>query len=356
MAEIANHFDGVELSETQRAIVDVFGGLEDNLSISVLTQDGKTHRIVMRQGNELNAGTKHALYRHFNIGVGVITSNDIISIPDIVANGVRTEKRRGNTRLAEYKLSDVNGNEFTVLTEIKKGKEIFNDFYSNKKASLSGTFNTQSAHTANNNTFSADKDTENISDVQEGNNSTRPGNGNVTADKATLADMRGAVEDVATPLNVPIEVLESTEELTGHMARAKGFYDKAAEKDRKQIEFVQPIINSIVNGTHGFLGSGETGRRRDGGEYYNLSENSKLDGERKAIDGVLLHNSATEEGVEATKRARRERRERRLADMRQAIEDVAAPLNVPVEVLESADELTGRMARILARSVLTAYK
>jgi hypothetical protein len=40
--------------------------------------------------------------------------------------------------------------------------------------------------------------------------------------------------------------------------------------------------------------------------------------------------------------------------MRQAIEDVAAPLNMPVEVLESADELTGRMARILARSVLTA--
>lgn len=121
--------------------------------------------------------------------------------------------------------------------------------------------------------------------------------------------------------------------------------DNATENNRKQIEFVQPIINSIVNGTHGFLGFGETGRRRDGGEYDSLSENSKLDGERNAIDGVLLHNSASEEGVEATKRARRERRERRLADMRQAIEDVATPLNVPVEVLESTDELTGRMAR-----------
>ena len=52
-----------------------------------------------------------------------------------MANGARTEKQRGNTRLAEYKLTDANGNEFTVLTEIKKGGEEFANFYTNRKAS-----------------------------------------------------------------------------------------------------------------------------------------------------------------------------------------------------------------------------
>ena len=167
MAEVASHFDGKELSAEQRSVVDVFGGKADNLTISVKTKDGNERKVVMRQGNETGAGAKHSLYRHYGTGVGVITSNDIISIPDVVANGVRTEKQRGNTRLAEYKLTDANGNEFTVLTEIKKGKENFNDFYSNKKAPLSGTFNTQSAHTANNNALSADKGSDNSLNVQE---------------------------------------------------------------------------------------------------------------------------------------------------------------------------------------------
>lgn len=167
MAEVASHFDGKELSAEQRAVVDVFGGKADNLTISVKTQDGNVRKVVMRQGNEMGAGAKHSLYRHYGTGVGVITSDDIISIPDVVANGVRTEKQRGKTRLAEYKLTDANGNEFTVLTEIKKGKEIFNDFYSNKKAPLSGTFNTQSAHTANNNALSTDKGSDNSLNEQE---------------------------------------------------------------------------------------------------------------------------------------------------------------------------------------------
>lgn len=57
--------------------------------------------------------------------------------------------------------------------------------------------------------------------------STRLGNGNVTADKATFADMRGAINDVASALNTPIEVFESTEGLTGRRAKAKGWHEKS---------------------------------------------------------------------------------------------------------------------------------
>ena len=172
MAQVASELDGRKLTTEQQAVADVFGGKADNLTISVKTRDGNERKVVMRQGNEANAGAKHSLYRHFGTGVGVITSDDIISIPNVIANGVRTEKRRGITRLAEYKLNDVNGGEFTVLTEIKKGKEIFNDFYSNKKAPLSGTFNTQSAHTANNNALSANKGNTNSSNTQNKNSKT----------------------------------------------------------------------------------------------------------------------------------------------------------------------------------------
>ena len=78
--------------------------------------------------------------------------------------------------------------------------------------------------------------------------------------------------------------------------------DKATENNRKQIEFVQPIINSIVNGTFGFHKQGdETGERR-GTEQRSESRNNKFDGGRGTIDRLSLYNSAinedTGEGIE----------------------------------------------------------
>ena len=75
--------------------------------------------------------------------------------------------------------------------------------------------------------------------------------------------------------------------------------DKATENNRKQIEFVQPIINSIVNGTFGFHKQGdETGERR-GTEQRSESRNNKFDGGRGTIDRLSLYNSAINEDTGA---------------------------------------------------------
>lgn len=69
--------------------------------------------------------------------------------------------------------------------------------------------------------------------------------------------------------------------------------DNATDNNRKQIEFVQPIINSIINGTFGFHSPGnETGGGR-GTERGETSRSNRFSGERGAVDGILLHNSAS---------------------------------------------------------------
>ena len=162
MAQVASELDARELSPEQRAVADVFGGKADNLTISVKTKEGNERKVVMRQGNEAHAGTKHSLYRHYNTGSGAITTDDILLIPEILANGERTENKRGNTKLAVYRLTDGNGTRYTVVTEVKEKGEVFNDFYTNKKASNQTpqmpTGDTQSsARTNDSNAPSADK-------------------------------------------------------------------------------------------------------------------------------------------------------------------------------------------------------
>ena len=171
MAEVASHFDGKELTAEQRSVVDVFGGKADNLTISVKTQDGNERKVVMRQGNEMGAGAKHSLYRHYNTGSGAIVADDVLLIPDVLANGERTESKRGNTKLAVYRLTDGNGTRYTVVTEVKEKGEVFNDFYTNKKA-LNQTpqmpnGDTQSSARTNDLNASEDKGSDNSLNEQE---------------------------------------------------------------------------------------------------------------------------------------------------------------------------------------------
>ena len=133
-SQLASEFEGRELTPEQQAVVDVYTGKRDNVGIT-FTRDGQEYTVTMRQGNENKAGTKHSLYRHYGTGVGVITADDVMRIPDVLSNGEREEKKRGNVRLAQYRLTDENGKRYTVVTEIKKAGEVFNDFYTNKKAS-----------------------------------------------------------------------------------------------------------------------------------------------------------------------------------------------------------------------------
>ena len=151
MAEIGEHYEDRALTDEERPIVDVFCGRNDNLKVSI-ERDGKSLVLMMRQGSENGAGTKHCLYRHYGTGVGYLTADDILKIPYIMTNGFAKEKLRGKSRLVEYTYKDEHGCEYTLLTEKKKGFEIFNDFYTNRKASSLSTFNTsEDAHTGSDN-------------------------------------------------------------------------------------------------------------------------------------------------------------------------------------------------------------
>jgi hypothetical protein len=133
MREIKEKLKGVKLDESQRAVVDAFTGEKDNTRITVEREDG-TRTIIMRQGSEGGAGTKHSIYRHYGTGVGVINAEDLKLVPEVLAKGDRVEKQRGSATLNQYKMTDDKGTTYTVVTEVKDNREIFNDFYTNKKA------------------------------------------------------------------------------------------------------------------------------------------------------------------------------------------------------------------------------
>ena len=118
-----------DLDENARAVVDVFSGKADNLPIEVERADGK-RRIIIRQGNESKAGTKHSLFRHFGTRSNYIEIDEIAMIPEIIAKGERvvTGKR------VEYNYETAEGPCLRVTTEISKNnREVFSNFISNKK-------------------------------------------------------------------------------------------------------------------------------------------------------------------------------------------------------------------------------
>ena len=205
MAEVAAHFEGKQLTAEQQAVVDVFGGKADNLTISVKTKDGNERRVVMRQGNEMGAGAKHSLFRHFGMNNGAITADDILLIPEILANGERVEKKRGKKTVIEYKYTDNNGVEYTVITENNKGREEFANFYTNRKASSAArkTRSEEARDTADD--ASEDKGSDNSSNTQEGETRFR------TVEEGT----DGSIDDIQTqPLTLMERITNSLLEVS----------------------------------------------------------------------------------------------------------------------------------------------
>ena len=132
MSRIAQELEGRELTAEQQAVVDVYTGKKNNRPIVIQREDDEC-RVIMRLGNERGAGSKHSLFGHYETTEGIITADDILKIPDVIANGSRYPVKRGNVNLNRYRLTDENGVRYTVITEQKNNKEIFNDFYTNKK-------------------------------------------------------------------------------------------------------------------------------------------------------------------------------------------------------------------------------
>lgn len=174
MVKIGKELEGKELTQEQQAIVNVYSGKADNLYFNI-KRDDKSKEILIRQGNDFHAGTKHSVYGHFDTNKGAITANDILLIPTVIAKGERKISANGKI---EYKYNNPQNNvSYKVITEAEKGHEVFNDFYTNKKvrpsvtSSLSDETKTNLiAHNNNGQTFSDAKVQQN-SDItkEEGN-------------------------------------------------------------------------------------------------------------------------------------------------------------------------------------------
>ena len=152
-ADIAEKLKGRELSAEQKAVVDVFTGEKNNAALSVTDKGGQERRVIMRQGNEESAGTKHSIYRHYETSSDNYSAEEILLIPDIIKNGERNQEGKR----VSYTLKN-NGIEYTVTTEqSEKGLERFTNFFTNKKqtAVVNDTSNTDEQHVSRQSVSSA---------------------------------------------------------------------------------------------------------------------------------------------------------------------------------------------------------
>ena len=142
MAEIGAHYEGKDLTDAERAVVDVFSGKRDRRSVDITNDKGISIHLEMQQGNESHAGTKHSIFRHVGKDNGLISYDEIRLIPDIVKTGERTDK--GKNVVYQKKIDGVR---YTVYTDKKSNKEIFHDFYSNRKTAESESLSGESTNT-----------------------------------------------------------------------------------------------------------------------------------------------------------------------------------------------------------------
>lgn len=136
MKSIASLFEGRELNKDQQTVADVYSGKKDNLPLTVEREDGN-FKIIMRQGNDNHAGTKHSVFRHYGVKANSLNIDDLLLIPTVLKEGER--KVSDNGRVAYVYVDPTSQVKYTVVTEPKNNKEFFNDFYSNKKANPSET-------------------------------------------------------------------------------------------------------------------------------------------------------------------------------------------------------------------------
>lgn len=130
MQQIGAEMDGRELSPKEKAVADVFSGKADNTKLTV-SRDGKPVTIMMRQGSEVKAGTKHSVFRHYGTNTNSYTTDEILRIPEFVENGKRSEQ--GDRVSYEY-TDESTHTTYTVTTEMNnRGEEAFTNFYTNRK-------------------------------------------------------------------------------------------------------------------------------------------------------------------------------------------------------------------------------
>jgi hypothetical protein len=136
MREIKEALKDADLDNNQRAVVDAFTGDKDNTRLTVEREGGK-HTVIMRQGSEGGAGTKHSLYRHYGTTRSYITPEDILLIPNIIKGGERLTNADDPKRIVYTAM--INNVDYIVVTD-KTGKtESFVNFYSKRTPSDTST-------------------------------------------------------------------------------------------------------------------------------------------------------------------------------------------------------------------------
>ena len=161
MKDIASKLEGRELTKEQQAVADVYSGKSNNEEFS-FSNNGKKITLVMRQGNDNNAGTKHSVFRHYGVNKNNITVDEILSLPKMLESATR---KPSDNNTYEYTYTDKEGVTYTVVTKPVGKKEHFQNFYSNKKANPSdashvaegNTYTPEGARKTNENAFMAAK-------------------------------------------------------------------------------------------------------------------------------------------------------------------------------------------------------
>ena len=129
---ISRYFEDKELTEKQRAFVEVYSGKEKEVSVEI-NRPERNFTLSVIAGKEEGLGIKHSLMKHFGTTMGVFNEDDILSIYEVIEKGECKTVDSGSRRRNVYQLV-LNGVKHTVLTEVRKNKEVFGDYYTNQKA------------------------------------------------------------------------------------------------------------------------------------------------------------------------------------------------------------------------------
>jgi len=130
---ISSHFEGKELTDKQRAFVDVYSGKEKEVSIEIIRPDRRFILSIIA-GKEDGLGTKHSLLKHFGTTIGVFNEDDILILHDIIIKGECTSVKNKFGHQRHIYKHVVDGVKYTVVTDVTKEREAFCDFYTNQKA------------------------------------------------------------------------------------------------------------------------------------------------------------------------------------------------------------------------------
>lgn len=248
MKNIASQFEGRKLDEAQQVVADVYSGKDNNRDFS-FTNGGSERTMVMRQGNDDHAGTKHSVYRHFGVSKNYITIDDILSLPKILNVSTRKPSKKGTI---EYSYTDKeSGVTYTVVTKPVGNKEHFQNFYSDRKANPSdashvaegNTYTPEGARKTDGNTFMAAK-VDNNSETAKGNG------GNLSVeDKIMAVSQQFGVDEADVAMYANAIKKGSTAEAARARANIKRHLLQANEDKisslKELLKYTVPVNNAL---------------------------------------------------------------------------------------------------------------